>query len=183
MRRFIGIGLFLLVIAFVLAIGPVILEEYRLQQRPVPYDYINQEDIDTGDAPIILEDFGITIQQYRYFHVKEFNKIGYRYCDSTNTGLDDMEEAVTLDYGIWHGTEGQLDNQITTLLKGARYSNGQTGKTDYDYGASVSQWVGGRLILRYDDCIICFYDDTTLSLIDSEEAAAFLREKFGNNSN
>ena len=43
MRRFIGIGLFLLVIAFVLAIGPVILEEYRFQQRPVPYDYINQE--------------------------------------------------------------------------------------------------------------------------------------------
>ena len=183
MRRFIGIGLFLLVIAFALAIGPVVLEEYRLQQRPVPYDYINQEDIDTGDAPIILEDFGITIQQYRYFHVKEFNKIGYRYCDSTNTGLDDMEEAVTLDYGIWHGTEGQLDNQMATLLKRSLGAAGRSSLADYDYGASVAQWLDGRLILRYDGCIVCFYDDTTLSLIDSEEAAAFLREKFGNNSN
>ena len=183
MRRFSGIGILLLVLLFVWLVAPMILEEYRFQQRAVKYDYVQPEQIDTGEAPLTLEEFGVTIQKYRYFHAKENGKIGYRYCDSTNTGLDDMEEAVTLDYGIWHGTEGQLDNQITTLLKGARYSNGQIGKTDYDYGASVSQWVGGRLILRYDDCIICFYDDTTLSLIDSEETAAFLREKFGNNSN
>ncbi len=177
MRRFIGIGLFLLVILFALAIGPTILEEYQLQQRAVKYDYVNQENVDTGDAPLTLEDFGVTVQQYRYFNVKENGEIGYRYCDSANTGLEDMKEAVTLDYGIWHGTEGQLDNQLMVLLKRSM-SDGRTGKTDYDYGASVSQWLEGRLILRYDDCIVCFYDDTTLSLIDSEAAAEYLREKF-----
>ena len=183
MRRFIGIGILLLVLLFVWLVAPMILEEYRFQQRTVKYDYVQPEQIDTGEAPFTLEDFGITIQQYRYFHVKEFNKIGYRYCDSTNTGLDDMEEAVTLDYGIWHGTEGQLDNQLAALLKRSLFSKGKLGLADYDYGASVAQWLEGRLILRYDGCIVCFYDDTTLSLIDSEEAAAFLREKFGNNSN
>ena len=94
-----------------------------------------------------------------------------------------MDKAVTLDYGIWYGNEGQLDNQLAALLKRSLFSKGKLGLADYDYGASVTQWLEGRLILRYDGCIICFYDDTTLSLIDSEEAAAFLREKFGNNSN
>lgn len=177
MRRFGGIGLFLLVVLFVLAIGPTILEEYQLQQRAVKYDYVKQETVDTGEAPLTLEDFGVPVQQYRYFQVKENSKIGYHYCDSINTGLDNMEDAVTLDYGIWYGTEGQLDNQMMTLLKRA-LSDGRTGKTDYDYGASVSQWLEGRLILRYADCIICFYDETTISVIDSEEAAAFLKEKF-----
>ena len=179
MRRFGGIGLFLLVVLFVLAIGPTILEEYQFQQRAVKYDYVSQENVDTGEAPLTLEDFGVTIQQYRYFNAKENGKIGYRYCDSTNTGLEDMKEAVTLDYGIWYGTEGQLDNQLTTLLKLRFGVAGRTSLAKYDYGASVSQWLEGRLILRYEDCIICFYKETTLSLIDSEETAAFLREKFG----
>ncbi len=178
MRRFGGIGLLLLVVLFVLAIGPTILEEYQLQQRAVKYDYVKQETVDTGEAPLTLEDFGVPVQQYRYFQVKENGKIGYRYCESTNTGLEDMADAVTLDYGIWYGTEGQLDNQMTTLLKRGLGSAGNMPLADYDYGAGVSQWIEGRLILRYEDCIICFYKETTLSLIDSEETAAFLKEKF-----
>ncbi|MBQ2036152.1 MAG: hypothetical protein II218_09620 [Peptococcaceae bacterium] len=183
MRRFIGIGILLLVLLFVWLVAPMILEEYRFQQRAVKYDYVQPEQIDTGEAPLTLEEFGVTIQKYRYFHAKENGEIGYRYVDSTNTGIENMDKAVTLDYGIWYGNEGQLDNQLAALLKRSPFSKGKLGLADYDYGASVAQWVGGRLILRYDDCIICFYDDTTLSLIDSEEAAAFLREKFGNNSN
>lgn len=178
MRRFIGVGLFLLTMLFVLAVAPAILEEYRFQQRAVPYDYIAQEQADTGEAPLTLEDFGVTMQAYRYFHVKENSKIGYRYCDSTNTGLENMNEAVTLDYGIWYGTEGQLDNQMATLLKRGLGSAGKSILADYDYGASVSQWLEGRLILRYEDCIVCFYKDTTLSLIDSEEGAEVLKEMF-----
>ncbi len=45
-----------------------------------------------------------------------------------------------------------------------------------EYGADKAYWIGDNLVLRYDNCVILFKEDTTRSVLDSEACAAFFRK-------
>lgn len=141
--------------------------------------YAPQENVSTEAQPFDLEDLGVEIMPYRYQSAiisdGLFTDHGI-YIDSLANDIEHPEKILTVEYEVWLNRHASaLEKKEKALQK--QY-NSECIEAIQDYGADKAYWIGDNLVLRYDNCVILFKEDTTRSVLDSEACAAFFREKF-----
>lgn len=78
------------------------------------------------------------------------------------------------EYEVWLNRHASaLEKKEKALQK--QY-NSEYIEAIQEYGADKAYWIGDNLVLRYDNCVILFKEDTTRSVLDSEACAAFFRK-------
>lgn len=143
------------------------------------WHYEQKDYIPDDQLPIVLEDLGVETQPYRYNRIiinHNMRSTQGEYIDSLADSVENPQQINTLHYEVWQSDDAkELDKRVKQLQK--RYSTDTDAAASYDYGAEAT-WLGDNLMLRYEDCVLLFHDDSTKELLDSAGSAEFFRETF-----
>lgn len=143
------------------------------------YHYESTEEYTPHGLPINLTDFEVEVMDYYYRKASgmQYPFLNhYTYVDSLADSVENPTQVITLSYEIWDSSIAFLLDRKEKSLQ--RKYGGEIADTELDYGAQKAYWIGNSLLLRYDGKLICFYGETPVNVLKSENCAAYMRQHF-----
>lgn len=140
--------------------------------------YAPSDQISVEALPITLEDLGVATLPYRYESAIIQDNITVdrgTYIDSQADQIEAPTQVVTLSYDVWMSTQVKALNKKEKQLQ-KKYGKPMTAH--YDYGANSAYWMEDCLLLRFDNCIILFYEESSKELLNNEVCDNFFHNEF-----
>ena len=136
-----------------------------------------------SDQWLDFHDIDVEVMQYGKIYAAESGSPIINHATRVYTTVDISENPTTkvsLDYEAWNSSLDILLKWKESAIKKQLEEKPVT--VAFDYGAESAYWLGDVLILRYNEYLFCFNENTSRELLDSEKCASFMKMEYGNNN-